>query len=73
VFCSSLTLLMLLGLWKAWRKQPETTVPFLLILGIVPLTYYITHPCIDYRHIIDPEIVMLAVYGLVARSKLQRA
>ena len=64
VFCSSLTLLMLLGIRKAWRRQPRGAIPFVLILVILPMAYYVTHPCMDYRHIIDPEIVMLAAYGL---------
>jgi hypothetical protein len=42
-------------------------MPVVLMLAILPTVYYITHPCMDYRHIIDPEIVMPAVYGLSSR------
>jgi 4-amino-4-deoxy-L-arabinose transferase-like glycosyltransferase len=73
VFCSSLTVLMLLGLRKSWRSRARETVPLVLMIAVLPLTYYITHPCMDYRHFIDPEIVILAVFWLASRSKRARA
>lgn len=104
----SLTLAMLLGLWRAWRNgnnsvalggnapgedassasrsrnaagivlgasssnpslsvlgsSREAVIPFLLVLAIYPVVFYLTHPTIRYRHIIDPEVVVLAALGL---------
>ena len=103
----SLTLAMLLGLWRAWRNQipvggiahregaapgsrspdsalssvrnsvssgdailpalrssREAVLPFVLVLAFYPVVFYLTHPTIRYRHIIDPEVVILAALGL---------
>ena len=80
----SLTLAMLLGLWRAWRNSialgdeaisgsssREAVLPFLLVLAFYPVVFYLTHPTIRYRHIIDPEVVVLAALGLrsLFRSK----
>jgi hypothetical protein len=74
----SLTLAMLLGLWRALRNSMalgdatalafhssrEAVLPFLLTLSFYPLVFYVTHPTIRYRHVIDPEVVVLAALGL---------
>ena len=60
----SLTLVMLLGLWRAFRQSRDATLPFLLVLAFYPLVLYLTHPTIRYRHVIDPEVVALAAVGL---------
>jgi dolichyl-phosphate-mannose-protein mannosyltransferase len=103
----SLSLAMLLGLWRAWRNQiphgdiadregaapgscspdsalssvrnsvssgdvillafrssREAVLPFVLVLAFYPVVFYLTHPTIRYRHIIDPEVVILAALGL---------
>lgn len=60
----SLTLAMLLGLWRAFRKSREAMFPFLLVLAFYPLVFYLSHPTIRYRHVIDPEVVILAAVGL---------
>lgn len=38
--------------------------PLVILLGIYPAIYYLTHPDIRYRHAIDTVIVMLIVYCL---------
>jgi 4-amino-4-deoxy-L-arabinose transferase-like glycosyltransferase len=63
-FSSSLTILMLLGLWRIFCEAPAFAVPFAIVLFIYPVVYYLTHAAIYYRHPIDPEIVVLAVLGL---------
>jgi hypothetical protein len=60
---SSLTLVMLVGLWHALRSTREAALPFLLLLIFYPLVFYLTHAKIRYRHIIEPEIVILAALG----------
>jgi len=37
---------------------------FVFALGCFPFVYYLTLPHAHYRHPIDPEIVVLAVYAL---------
>jgi Dolichyl-phosphate-mannose-protein mannosyltransferase len=59
----SLTVLMVIGLWQALRSASQVAVPFVLVLGIYPLVFYVTHPANRYRDIIEPEIVILAAVG----------
>jgi len=44
-------------------------MPYALLLVFFPLIYYFTHPKLHYRHTIDPEIVVLAVYGAMGWFK----
>ena len=60
----SLTLSMLLGLWRAYRTARETAIPYLLVVSLYPLVFYLTHPTIRYRHVIDPEVAILAALGV---------
>jgi 4-amino-4-deoxy-L-arabinose transferase-like glycosyltransferase len=60
---ASFTLAMLIGLWLAYRDSRETVLPYLLLFAIYPLVFCITHPEIRYRHVIEPEIVVLAALG----------
>lgn len=65
-FCSSLTLLMLLGFHSWSRSDLGAALPYLLAVAIFPIAYYISHPLMDYRQPIEPEIVILVVVGLRA-------
>jgi hypothetical protein len=65
-FCSSLTLLMLFGIRDWWRRDRNAALPYLLSIAIFPLPYYLSHPLMDYRQPIEPEIVVLVVVGLRA-------
>ncbi len=62
-----LTVLALLGLRAVLRDSREYAIPLIGLLICFPLVYYITHPDIRYRHPIDPEIVILATYGVFSR------
>jgi len=64
-FTVPLTLLMLIGLWQAFRRTREVALPYAYVLLFYPMVYYVTHPGIRYRHVIDPEIVILAVLGAI--------
>jgi 4-amino-4-deoxy-L-arabinose transferase-like glycosyltransferase len=57
------TLLMLVGLRQAFRRARHVALPYAFTLAVYPIVYYVTHPEIQYRHVIDPEIVILAVFG----------
>lgn len=58
-FCTAMSVFAFLGLRSMWRARSEWIGVFVLALLIFPLIYYITHPGIDYRHPIDPLIVIL--------------
>jgi len=60
----ALTLAMLLGIWRAFRSHRRSLLPFLLVVLFYPVLFYVTHPTIRYRHVMDPEIVILAALGL---------
>ncbi|MBI3646723.1 MAG: glycosyltransferase family 39 protein [Acidobacteriales bacterium] len=70
LLCTSLTVLALLGLRRAFRKDSALGMPYALVLFSFPLVYYITSPEVYYRRPIDPMFVVLAVYAIVARGKL---
>ena len=69
-FCSSLTLLLLIGGLGWWRRDPAAALPYLLSILLFPLAYYTTHPLMDYRQPIEPEVVILVVVGLRAVKSL---
>jgi 4-amino-4-deoxy-L-arabinose transferase-like glycosyltransferase len=59
------TLFMLRGALRLWRLNPSACLPYLVLICIFPITYYITHPLMDYREPIEPAIIVLAVCGAV--------
>jgi 4-amino-4-deoxy-L-arabinose transferase-like glycosyltransferase len=65
VLRTTLTVLALLGLRQAFRNAQGPVFPYVLVLFSFPLVYFVTHPDICYRHPIDPEITILAVYGAI--------
>lgn len=62
-FCSAFSLLALLGLLLARRADALETFPLSAAMLFFPLTYYITHSAMRYRHPIDPVMTILAVYA----------
>jgi hypothetical protein len=65
-YCTSLTLLLLIGARDWWRRDRDAALPYLLAIAIFPIAYYISHSLMDYRQPIEPEIVILVVVGLHA-------
>jgi len=63
-----MTLLMLRGIRRLWRQNRSAVLPYLALIGIFPLTYYITHPLMDYSQPIAPAIVVMAVAGALPLS-----
>lgn len=49
---------------SAFGTSREAILPYVLVLLFYPLLFYFTSPAIRYRHIIDPEVVVLAAVGL---------
>jgi hypothetical protein len=71
-FCTTLTVLMLIGLRRALRADWSRNLPYVLVLFSFPLIYYITSPEVYYRRPIDPFFVILAVVALVPRAKIEQ-
>lgn len=65
LMCTSLTVLALLGLRKAFRAGVSVGMPYALVLFSFPLIYYITSPEVYYRRPIDPMFLVLAVFAAV--------
>jgi hypothetical protein len=70
-YVGCVTLLMLRGIRRFWRFNRAALLPYLVLIGFFPLTYYITHPLMDYRHPIEPAIIILAISGAVPWKHLQ--
>ena len=69
LFCTTLTVLALIGLWRALRADFSGALPYALVLFSFPLIYYITSPEVYYRRPIDPLMVILAVAGVLSLAK----
>jgi 4-amino-4-deoxy-L-arabinose transferase-like glycosyltransferase len=63
-FCSSMTILMVFGAVLFWRRDWKGALPYITLIALFPLTYYVTHASPDYRQPIEPEIVVLAAVGI---------
>jgi 4-amino-4-deoxy-L-arabinose transferase-like glycosyltransferase len=67
LFNGPVTALMILGFVYAWRNGRGLDVmPMLIAIVIFPIPYYVTHARLAFRHPIDPLIVILMCYGIVA-------
>jgi 4-amino-4-deoxy-L-arabinose transferase-like glycosyltransferase len=63
--CTTLTLLALAGLRRAFRANPNLAVRYAIVLVFFPLAYYLSHPETYYFRPVDPIIVVLAAYAVV--------
>jgi hypothetical protein len=70
-FCTGMTVLMLLGARKFWREDRVGALPFLVLIAFFPITYYFTHASPDYRQPIEPEVMVLAVLGVMSLKKMR--
>jgi 4-amino-4-deoxy-L-arabinose transferase-like glycosyltransferase len=72
-FYTITTILALTGLWVLFRQNFYLALPFAFLLVLFPGVYYITHPDLVYRHPLDPFVVILATFAVIAwRSGRQR-
>jgi hypothetical protein len=71
-FCTSVTVLMLLGARRFWRRDWVSALPYLVLITIFPITYYFTHATPDYRQPIEPEVVVLVVMGILSLKRITR-
>jgi hypothetical protein len=65
------TLFMLLGIRSLWRTNRTAVMPYLLLIGVFPITYYLTHPMMDYRQPLEPAVVVLGVAGALSLRRAE--
>jgi len=65
-----ISLLAWLGVLLAVRRKGVNAVPYLVVLLVFPLVYYVTHTFPTYRHPIEPVIVLLAAYAAASAAKI---
>jgi 4-amino-4-deoxy-L-arabinose transferase-like glycosyltransferase len=53
-----------LGAGLALRRDPRAASPYVLVMLVFPVVYYVTHTFPSYRHPIEPVVILLAVYAL---------
>jgi Dolichyl-phosphate-mannose-protein mannosyltransferase len=64
------SLLAIGGLLLAARRHVHGAFLFATLLGFYPLIYYLTFPTPRYRHAIDPELAILAVFLISCSASL---
>jgi 4-amino-4-deoxy-L-arabinose transferase-like glycosyltransferase len=68
----AVTFFMLRGIGRFWRFNRTALLPYLVLICVFPITYYITHPLMDYRQPIEPAIIVLAIAGAVPWKRSRR-
>jgi 4-amino-4-deoxy-L-arabinose transferase-like glycosyltransferase len=58
------------GLWLTVKNRKSGSFLLASCLLIYPIPYYVVHPFSRYKHIIEPEMILLAVYLFWAASKV---
>lgn len=64
---TTLSLLALIGLWRAFRTDKAMAVRYAIVLACFPAAYYLSHPETYYLRPADPIFVVLAAYACVGR------
>jgi 4-amino-4-deoxy-L-arabinose transferase-like glycosyltransferase len=57
------TLLALRGVRRFWKWNRAAGMPYFMLVGIFPISYYLSLVLVDYRQPIEPAIVVLAIAG----------
>jgi hypothetical protein len=71
---SALSLLSLAGLYLMWLSIGWEAMPIWIAPILFPMTYYLTHSILRYRHPIDPVLTVVTVYAIArARSFVSRS
>ena len=60
------------GSVRLWRSDGSSLLRYLILIGIFPLTYYVTYPMKDYPQPIEPAVAMLATAGACPWKRLKR-
>lgn len=64
-FSTGLTVLALIGLRRAFREHFPVAALYATMLLVFPVVFYFTHVEVYYRRQVDPQMVVLAVYGVL--------
>ena len=64
-FSTSLTVLALIGLRRVFREHFPVAALYATMLLVFPVVFYFTHVEVYYRRQVDPQMVVLAVYGVL--------
>ena len=59
------------GLWLTLRNRNQAGLLLACFLLIYPLPYYLVNPFPRYKHAIEPEMILLAVYLFCEASRIQ--
>jgi len=70
-YVCSITFLMFRGIRRLWRMNRSAVLPYLVLICVFPLTYYISHPLMDYRQPIEPAIIVMVIAGAVPFRRLR--
>jgi 4-amino-4-deoxy-L-arabinose transferase-like glycosyltransferase len=70
-YLTCITLLMLRGILRFWRWNRTALWPYLVLICVFPLTYYLTKPIMDYRQAIEPAVVVLLVSGVLPWRRIR--
>jgi 4-amino-4-deoxy-L-arabinose transferase-like glycosyltransferase len=65
-FATSLTLLGLVGLFLTWQRKPFEAIRYGGVLFLFPLMYYFSHPEPYHLRPLDPLLLILGAYAIVA-------
>jgi 4-amino-4-deoxy-L-arabinose transferase-like glycosyltransferase len=65
LYVCTITFFMARGIGRLAQVDRTALLPYLVLLCLFPITYYMTHPLMDYRQPIEPAIIVLAVAGAV--------
>lgn len=68
---TTLTVLLVVAVRRAFLFSPEVTLPLLLVLATYPIVYYIAHSGAEYRHPIDP--ICIVFIGSLASSAMAQS
>jgi dolichyl-phosphate-mannose-protein mannosyltransferase len=71
-FYTLVSALAFIGLVRALGRSEPGAWLMATVLVLYPVPYYITHPEPRFRHLIEPEMVILGVYALAAVPSLVR-
>ena len=72
-YVCAVTLLMLRGLRRLLARDLAAAIPYVILVVIFPVTYYLSLALMDYRQPIEPAIVVMAVAGAFPSPRRQLA
>jgi hypothetical protein len=57
------SLLAFAGLAEMMLRRNPAWLPFAAVVAVFPAVYYVTHAELRFRHLIEPQLLVLAAYG----------